>query len=176
MPKAGTHLLTALLDALPQMRFSGLHGDLSTLGWGEALGEGGSLELDWQRIARSFGTVRNGQYMTAHLPYSERLVRELETAQLRSIVILRDPRDVAVSDTFYISHLNRHPQHRRYMEQFTSLDAGLSATTAGNGEDGYDPAMPSMSPRYTRDVAWLGAYGTLLTLLRLTCVYHVRAE
>lgn len=172
MPKAGTHLLTAFLDQLPQMRFSGLHGDLSTLGWGEALGEGGSLELDWERIARSFGTVRNGQYMTAHLPYTERLVRALETAQLRPIVILRDPRDVVVSDTFYISNLTRHPQHRRYMEQFKSFDERLSATITGADEDGYGGAMPSIATRIHRYEGWVGADGTLVTRFELLVGSH----
>jgi hypothetical protein len=162
MPKAGTHLLMAVLDGLPQMRFSGLHGDLSTLGWGERTGADGAVELDWTRVTRTLGRLRTGQYMTAHLPHSDRLAAALAGAGARSLVIVRDPRDVAVSETFYVCALARHPQHRRYT-RLATFGERLMLTITGAEGDEQGPPVPSIATRIGRYERWLDAPGVLVT-------------
>src|SRR5437868_8345987 len=60
LPKAGTHLLTALLAELPDMRFSGEH--LTAFD----LQEDGTFH--GERLEKRLGRVRDGQYVSAHLP------------------------------------------------------------------------------------------------------------
>ena len=55
-------------------------------------------------------TARRGQIVTAHLPWTDDLVLSLHGANFRTLLIIRDLRDVAVSFVHYVAH--RDASHR----------------------------------------------------------------
>jgi hypothetical protein len=88
-------------------------------------------EIDWERFERALASVNKGQYMTAHFGVLPRLVAILEKLQYRTILVLRDPRDVAVSTVFYVSRLRRHRLYERFNAEITSMHDRLMASIVG---------------------------------------------
>ena len=76
----------------------------------------------------------------------------------RSILILRDPRDTVVSQSFYLSTLERHPQYRRYTEVLKTPEERLMVSIRGAQPDEYGPGVPSVGERVRRYAAWTGPY------------------
>jgi hypothetical protein len=148
MPKSGTHLLTALLDAIPGMRFSGYH-----LTEAELAGRRGPVD----RLDRALRRVRRGQYVSGHLPARSAVVGCVTELDYRTIFIVRDPRDVAVSDLHYILGFRQHPLHER-LHRMPSEEERLLAMITGIDEtrDGH-PLLEPMGERVAGYLAWMSS-------------------
>jgi sulfotransferase 6B1 len=130
IPKAGTHLVNSILDLLPEMRTAGIHLNTLSAGcYGKANPE--AADLDWNKVRSLLGRVKPGQYATSHLWGHETLFAILAELGFRSIFIVRDPRDIVVSDVEYISRLHRHPQYKRFRHDYPDRDARLRALIGG---------------------------------------------
>jgi Sulfotransferase domain len=154
LPKAGTHLLTGLLDQLPDMRYSGEH--ITAF---DVHGSGG---YDWRRLRSRLDRVRQGQYVSAHLPAEPEAVELVAALGYRCVCIIRDPRDVVVSDMHYILRFDRHPLHRS-LQDIETMDARLTAMITGlPGSRSGLPTMPSLARRLEDYQAWLTAKSTIV--------------
>ncbi|MGH2786471.1 MAG: sulfotransferase domain-containing protein [Actinomycetota bacterium] len=153
IPKAGTHLLAALLKALPRMMFSGLQ-----LTPNDYLSDTTSTteesHFDGRRFARLLASVRNGQFVIAHFPTRPELPPLLDAAGFRSLLMIRDPRDIAVSHCFYVRNQPRHPLHRRYTEELRTDKARLLASIVGLPGNGA-PSLEDIGTRLDSFSAWL---------------------
>jgi hypothetical protein len=148
MPKSGTHLLTALLDAVPGMRFSGYH-----LTEAEIAGRRGPVD----RLDKALRRVRPGQYMSGHLPARPAVVASVAALDYRTILIIRDPRDVAVSDLHYILGFRQHPLHER-LHRMPGEQERLLAMITGIDEmrDGH-PLLEPMGQRVAGYLGWMSS-------------------
>jgi hypothetical protein len=152
-PKGGTHLLSALLGELPRMMFSGVHCAAGDFTAGAPRAD--AANVDWDALRRTLRRVRNGQFMTAHFPYVEGLERELDDLGYRSLLILRDPRDVVVSAQHYVTTLDSHDLHRRFTEQFRTDNERIRATIEGFPADELGRGQDSIGERLGRYLPWL---------------------
>lgn len=152
-PKAGTHVLSTLLSQLPKMMFSGRHHVLNEF---RIEGRGLNGRFDWDAIRKTFAKVRPGQFATGHFaahPAVQELLRELG---MRTVVVFRDPRDMVVSDAFYICSLKRHPLHPLF-SSFTSVSEAIDAVIDGVGPFPDGRWQPSIAHRLSAYVPWLDA-------------------
>jgi hypothetical protein len=94
IPKAGTNLLRQMLNMLPCIAPR----------WTYHIAENDRSALTQLRHAK------RGQVVTAHQYWSKELSDLLIDEGFRSLFIIRDLRDVAVSKAFYITH--KDPSHR----------------------------------------------------------------
>lgn len=111
LPKSGTFLLRRALSLLPNFapRWS-LHG----------------LDANNPNLLRKLRGIRQGQYASAHLYWSQELVDILTSDNIRTIFIIRDLRDVAVSLAFYLADPNS--QHL-LQDYFASLESDSKRLT-----------------------------------------------
>ena len=154
VPKAGTHLVMALLDELPDMRYSGVHlvsTDFSyeTVLPGEIVH---SLRTDLAR--KRLNRVRTGQYATAHFDFNTLLADLIVDLGFKHILVVRDPRDVAVSHMRYVVSLKRHYLHRYYTEVLRNDEERLAASIGGLRSDEYGVCLPSLDTRYGAYIEW----------------------
>jgi sulfotransferase 6B1 len=159
IPKAGTHLLTAVLRALPRMMFSGVQVTL-----GEFLSEvsgGESQGLDRARLGQMLDSVRNGQFVVAHFPAHPEVGPLLNEAGFKSLLIIRDPRDIVVSHAFYVTSQPRHLLHRRYTEQLGTDEERLLASITGLPGNG-GPSLEDIGTRLDKFIPWLDDASTHL--------------
>lgn len=159
-PKAGTHLLTAALQKLPRLIHSGhylqwdsfIHGTVAK----------GLVDLDLSSLARTWERIPNGQMAFAHFPFLQGLDTELEAWGVRTVVMIRDPRDVVVSQTHYVANRPDHPLYARYRADFSSDEARLMASITGFPEKNGNDGLASIGARLEAFEGWLSATGVLV--------------
>ncbi len=168
LAKSGTHLATAILNRLPDMRNSGRHlaaADfvpdylVSAVPREPPLFEGD--RVDWAGIRRLLKRPKPGQFMTGHFPASPRLSELLAELGYRSIFLYRDPRDIAVSRVSYIKDRRDHPLHNRYMEVFETDDERLLRTITGFPGDVHGRGSVPLHAELAAFLPWRDAPGTL---------------
>ena len=159
-PKGGTHLLSSLLGELPRMMFSGVHRAEGDFVEGEARRDGSNL--DWARLRKALEGVNKGQYATGHFPYAAGLPELLDELGYRSLLMLRDPRDVVVSAHHYVAKMESHDLHRRFTEAYRTPDERMMATITGFTADEYGRGQESIGARLERYVPWLSTPGVLI--------------
>lgn len=158
-PKAGTHVLSTLLGRMPQVMFSGRHYNLNDFLL-DGRGAGDGPAFDWAQVGKRYGRVRPGQFATGHFPADPEFQRVLGDLGMRSIVIFRDPRDMVVSQAFYIRSLKRHRLHEMYAG-FPTVSAAIDAAIAGVPSGPHGLGHPSMADRMESYVGWTDADGVL---------------
>lgn len=149
IPKAGTHLLTSILEEIPGLMLSRLHVDCDDVSVGSDRHTPlVSFELNAEKLAAKLGTVRDGQVATGHLPWREDILRTLLSMGFQVFFVRRNPDDLLRSRLYYIEHLRRHHLHQRLVTEFPddgsrmeALRNGFPASQAGPGTENYSAIL-----------------------------------
>lgn len=132
IPKSGTHLLTTYLEGFPDLINSRLHVPIKGLHDPEVPYES---RKDFSPVPARFDkilrTVRNGQFVSAHMSFHPSLATSLADHGFSSIAVMRDPRDIVVSTAKYIVGLRRHPLHQHFVENYKSSQEQIMACVLG---------------------------------------------
>lgn len=162
-PKAGTHLLTAILNEFPSVMNSG------RFIWTRQVHSGGDLQwagrdfvLDEGRLRAALGSIRNGQYTTAHLPWRPGLVDVLSSSGFAPVYMMRDPRDVLVSRVHYIVGLRRHRLHTRFITELPTAESRLMACIEGLASRAGDRGIEPIDEFLAQMDGWRNADGVLV--------------
>ena len=136
------------------MMFSGLH--LSEEQVFDTNTDSATEAFNGDVLQRTLDRCQTGHYMTAHFPHSTSLVAQLENTGARALVIVRDPRDVAVSYVHYVCKEPTHFHHEYYTTRLHTFDERLAATIQGF-EPGplRDIGLRSLQANVTRYTSWL---------------------
>lgn len=92
--KSGTHLLSDCLFLLPKMTFSGTHFSIS-----DYLRTRDELD---PAVEKAFSRCPNGMYVTTHARYHPALAEIISRQGFKHLLIVRDPRDILVSQVFWV--------------------------------------------------------------------------
>lgn len=159
-PKSGTHLLQRCVSLLPGMAWEWLWVSM------DLTRRLACLTLDPANVTtetrppalaefdRLISSLSRGEYLMAHLHFEPPLARLLEIRGLRSLLIMRDPRDVAVS---YCYHLLTHPDnpwHRYFTYELQSWDERLMTAVRG-AQASPEEHLPDMGKRMNRVLPWM---------------------
>jgi hypothetical protein len=149
MPKAGTHLLKGLLNLLPGMKFY----SHINIGPDQAILDFNSREQS--KAERFLRKISTGAFATAHCFYYDGLAELLNEYKIKCITIIRDPRDVCVSDYHYIMKAEDHRLHRFY-KKMGSDDERLMASIVGMSSELLDGDPPSLDigQHYVNYIGW----------------------
>lgn len=141
IPKAGTNLLKSLFHNTPDVVGQWTY----------------QLDQSCSNIPRQLATVRKGQVVCAHLPWSVKLNNSLKKSGLLNFLIVRDLRDIAVSNAFYILEKDKDHRLHSYFNNLPSFDECLSASILGiKGyllKDGVD--SKSIGEHFNSYLPWL---------------------
>jgi len=97
IPKAGTNLLSRTIEMMPNTV------DRWTYHIDETL----------PGIKRQLSAGKRGQIVTAHLPWTPKIASTVSQLDYRVLLMIRDPRDIAVSVVNYVYCMDlSHPLHR----------------------------------------------------------------
>jgi hypothetical protein len=121
IPKSGTHLLLDLFRNIEEYTYSGLF--LSHI-------HHGKVELSLSDRIDEIRRYKGGLYFGAHLPYSENDATHVKQTRLKHILLIRDPRDMLVSQLF---HAKDRPTNRlnRYLSKLNDDYSRLEALIYG---------------------------------------------
>ncbi|HUG86090.1 MAG TPA: sulfotransferase domain-containing protein [Euzebya sp.] len=147
IPKAGTHLLMRVLDALPG--FAAYHRGLVPLG--DSQTAAAAIATVWRRMPA-------GTHLTSHLPYSPPVAAAVADAGLHVVLLVRDPRDVAASMARFAMTATHVPEHPVYAG-LPDDDARLRLAIAGDPDIGQPPLL---ADRFDRFLPWVEEGALLL--------------
>lgn len=129
VPKSGTNLLAKCLFLFPYLRPSGPLHRLRIAGRHVHMNYNRNGDSDDFR--QKLDKTKAGQYMTGHVFYTEENSNILEQEPIRSILIIRDPRDVAVSHYHWVTEKNTSHRLHDYYVNLPDDDARLMASIKG---------------------------------------------
>jgi hypothetical protein len=169
IPKAGTHLLTKLLEAGPGLVNSRLHLSMKDVrpDTFSAECEADSWAVDPEKLERALSTVRQAQMVSCHLPHSPETESVFAAAGFKIVNLVRDPRDMLVSNLHYIIGLRRHFLHIYLTESLSNNTERLQRLI-----DGPTDASESHDGRFRSYSSVLEAYEGWLESGALTVRYE----
>lgn len=138
IPKAGTHLATAIIEEVPGLMQSRLHIDMWDVHSGkERLAPIADFKADVARFKRLLSEVRAGQIATGHLPWNPEIAAALRDMNFKVVFITRSPKDIVNSNLHYIKGLKRIYIHERLMREYATDEERRDAI-----EKGIPPRFP----------------------------------
>lgn len=120
VPKSGTNLLTECLSSFPMLRPAFVHVSMNS-----------NRRPTTDELADRIGRLGRGQYASGHVFYDEENAAILEAADVRSVLIVRDPRDVVTSHYKYVTEKNTSHRLTDYYRSLPDDDARLLASIRG---------------------------------------------
>jgi len=163
IPKAGTHLIASVLSRVPGIKFSGqfiTHHFASTQ---FARLEGEFPEYDEVRLDRAVKKIRAGTFGNCHLYYDEYTRGLLTSSAVSALFMIRDPRDILVSQLNYLEQFRGHPHHRHLMSEYPMRTERLDALINGwepNGPLSGQAGMADFGTRLRAFKGWSNAIPT----------------
>ena len=179
--KSGTHLLSDCVALMPKMVFSGRH-----FAMGQFLSDAKEVwrvpfsrsesgpTIDVPALRRFLEGCPNGMFVTAHARYSPEVERVLSELDFKHILILRDPRDIAVSHTKFVMRQRTHFNHHYYANVLRTDEERLMATITGFqvGSPAEGRSVPSIGESFSGYPPWRDATGTLVTRYEILVGEH----
>ncbi len=161
LPKSGTNLLEKAVALMPGIRDSGIVLDHMT---GERLcrsfpsgavtlpiGVGWPMQVPRAALDQTLGKVGHGQFLLGHVPFNPEMASLLSAHGMKTLLILRDPRDVALSLAKYLPTRPKNKLHPYFAplseeERITAALCGLRSDTGEQVLLGMRDAMESVLP------------------------------
>lgn len=149
-PKSGTHLLDQIVAGLP-----------GRVNYGAFLS---SMTSSFRLTPRSEESVRRfiessvpGEIVRAHLYYSQESEGALESKNFVHYFVFRDPRDVVVSASHYLRHMNRWHRLSRRFRALPSEEEGILLSIVGLQDKEPHLPLPNVNERFRWYEGWLAS-------------------
>lgn len=167
LPKAGTNLLTKAVSLFPGIRSTSVHLSRATLAnfkpsHPEQTTDMLPIGIDWpqnvscEAVKQALNQLKKGSYATGHICYSDTLSELLTALGMKSVLILRDPRDVVVSHAFYVAKNPKHFLYEYYQE--LSNDDRITKSMVGVEQvSATDPLLLNIDERFRIVLPWISA-------------------
>jgi hypothetical protein len=150
LPKAGTHLLLAELARFDGMQNSALHLDAPKIRLKDQITAEGFPVIDLDKVDSCLSRVRKGQFFSAHLYWTEELERLLSGRGVAMLFVVRDPRDILLSQLHYAVGLRRHRLHE-FLAGIDTEEDRLRALIRGNA---HSPFLRPMRANLEQFLPW----------------------
>lgn len=172
LPKSGTHLLCKAIQLFPGISKKHIHISRFTLDRYQKLEDYQNLKAKshkWKKIyigidspatVPSYTLIRELKhlkfrrisYSTCHIPFNETVNEVIKKLRFKSLLIIRDPRDVVVSHAKYISTNKEHFLYDFYKKM--SISEQIKTSIFGFEGDG-DNRLLSIAERFQSVEGWM---------------------
>jgi len=145
IPKAGTHLVSTLLNNLgfyykrPVLERGLKNHPLNLLYFKLSqtclIGLGQPQKVKLQTIKYLLKNTRRGTFKLGHIPYQPEIVELLSQLHYKIIIVIRDPRDIVVSQIHYYLDHPKHYLHSYYRNKNSIKEQIILAITGIQGDE-----------------------------------------
>tara|TARA_B100001939_G_scaffold287165_1_gene257580 strand:+ start:7963 stop:8829 length:867 start_codon:yes stop_codon:yes gene_type:complete len=179
VPHSGTHLVTTILDSLGY-KHANIKNKFYTvrpyfrriqkagINWRSSKELGNYIPLFEKKtvlvsvasprlvkpslMTKTFSNVGNKQYIIGHMPFSADGKKVIEEKISKTVTIIRDPRDMAIS---MINHCRTRPLHHAHEYLFNALDSETDRLSAVvSGYDNQFGSLIGINKMYTSMMKW----------------------
>lgn len=155
VPKSGTHLLSQILVAFPQIGLAVDRGMGPVLTFERQTGR----ERSAAELLHDLQELGPGDLCFGHIIAAPQVMEYWRTVNVAHFFMLRDPRDVVVSHAFYIADKAIQNVHHAYYQSLGSLEERIQVSILGRpdwqGTGSDEFSFPDIATRYSRYLAWL---------------------
>lgn len=145
-PKSGTHLLTQILSAIPgYQNYGAFIATTPTIPF---------QEREPSFLKRMLSQSIPSELVSAHLYYNEEYHSIIEEKNIVHYFIYRDPRDVVVSESHYLTHMNRWHRLHKYFKALPTDEDRISFSILGAKEN-FPYPYPNIQKRFARYQEWI---------------------
>lgn len=138
-PKGGTNLLMRVLSLSP----------LLVPRWKRHIP---TFNFSNDELSSSITNIRQGQYLTSHFFHNKELVKLLNSNNIKTLFIIRDLRDVAVSRAYYLTYKLRTSRTKAISLYLNSLKNDSERILTGivgiNQAETYWPSIAELASSY----------------------------
>jgi len=145
IPKAGTNMMERALTFIPGMRMAPFR---TLMSWDASSS---------QRITRRLRRLRKGQFINAHLPANETTLGLVDELGIKTLFLIRDPRDVVISHYKYVNEIDTTHYSHDFIASLPDDNARLKAVITG--ETGVIESAADVWQQYS---GWLTDPNTLV--------------
>lgn len=146
-PKSGTHLLVQILEAFP-----------GTVNYGSFIASMPSItyrESSPQIHRKMIKHIVPGEVLMAHMFYDSSYQAEMEKRKCCHFFIYRDPRDVVVSEAYYLTYMNRWHRLHRFFKALRTPEERVMFAITGSLDLKFPYDYPDVGRRFKRYEGWL---------------------
>ncbi|UCF19438.1 MAG: sulfotransferase domain-containing protein [Gemmatimonadota bacterium] len=147
-PKSGTHLLMQILATFPDVEW-----------YRSFLASVPSVpfkERSERTHLRMIGRIVPGELVPGHLHYEPAYEEALRSINCAHYFIYRDLRDVAVSEAYYLTYMNRwHRLHRHFRKELRTMEERILTSITGVHDQDFPYDYPNIAQRFQRYIGWL---------------------
>ncbi len=146
-PKSGTHMMLQILEALPGVK-----------NYGTFIASMPSITFKERSKIAHIKILNNlvpGELSPAHLVYHPDYEDTLSKKKCIHFFIYRDPRDVVVSEAYYLTNMNRWHRMHSYYKCLKSMDERISMAILGVMDLDFPYDYPNVVERFKRYCGWL---------------------
>ena len=155
-PKSGTHLLTQVLHGFTELGPAVDSGLPAVVTFAGETGEPRPQE----EILADLGRLRPGDIAYGHLHAHPEIVDLLDREGVALYFILRDPRDVVVSHTHYVTEIAPQHAHQQYYCQLENDEQRLRTSILGRPD--WEHPFPDIKARFEPFLGWLDCSSALV--------------
>jgi len=149
IPKSGTHLLFQILQALPDVKNYGTFiASMPPIRFRRR------SHKDHLRLIRA---IIPGEIVRAHLFFHEDFAALLKEMNIAQYMIIRDPRDVAISEAHYLSYMSPWHRMHKHFKAIRSWDDRISKSILGFEDPDFPFDFPDISRRFVNYLGWLSS-------------------
>ena len=147
-PKSGTHLLLQVLEGIPELEY---YGKFVT-----SASSYGFKDIDASFLGERFKRMLNNEIVLGHLKYDDVIADQVTKACSVSIFVVRDPRDVVISEANYLAKMN--PWHRLhpFFRRDLKTDGDRIEAAIRGLDSRFDGMYPDFAKRFADFRGWLG--------------------
>jgi sulfotransferase 6B1 len=147
MPKSGSHLIIQVLQGLTRV------GPFVDPGFPPVNRSEDNRKLSPEGTLANILRMKPGDIGYGYVHAKEPFISALTRAEMASVFVYRDPRDMIVSHVFYATEMYAgHGMHQYYTEQLESLEERIDAAIGGVDTDALK--MRSVAARYDSYLGW----------------------
>ena len=148
IPKSGTHLLLQVIDAIPNLT-----------NYGTFIASKPAItfrERSKKSHLQMLRCIVPAEAIPAHIYYDTSYHEELIKKNSVVYFIYRDPRDVAISEAYYLTYSYRiHRLHRYYVKNLANMSERILAEILGITDPEFPCDFPNIADRFARYRGWL---------------------
>lgn len=149
-PKSGTHLLTQILESFPGItNYSYFITNATSVRFRER-----SEEEILNRIMR----IVPGEMATGHVKYRSKVIELLEKQQCATYFIYRDPRDIVLSEVYYLTYMNSwHRLHAYFARHLKNDEERIKTAILGiqDSDSSLSAMYPNIVERFKPFHGWI---------------------
>ncbi|MDZ7290456.1 MAG: sulfotransferase domain-containing protein [candidate division KSB1 bacterium] len=174
-PKSGTHLLKQVLSAFPGTRnYDSFIASIPPIRF---------KERSQRTLLRRISWIVPGELVAAHLHYSPACHQALRAKGCVHYLIIRDPRDVVVSDVHYLTFMHKyHRLHHYFAHKLSNMSERIRCAIEGIPAGTVPFYFPDIGQRFRPFLPWFDQkevcvvrYEELTSERRQACLHRMLA-